>query len=271
MIKTEYGSHIIQVLAKEDAHTKPFDEVKDQIAQGKKNQQVIDDMQKIADQAHDELAKQPQQAAEIANRLGLELVHVDRAEAGKPLPGIGASPDFSSAISSLPKGGVTPVVQVSANKLAVAVVTDVLPGPSGRYYEVEDQIRTTLTNQRASDLATIRANELLAKVKAANGDLKKVAKQMGLEVKTTEAFARDGAAAGIGPASLLQAAFEQPVGSLFGPVALDTQRFVCRIESRTPADMTKLDARTVPPCGRRSSLKRLASGWICSWILSGAR
>jgi peptidyl-prolyl cis-trans isomerase D len=242
VIKTEYGFHILQVLAKEDAHTKPFDEVKDQIAQERKNQQVIDDMQKIADQAHDELAKQPQQAAGIASRLGLDLVHVDRTEADKPLPGIGASPDFSSAISSLPKGGVTPVVQVSANKLAVAVITDVFPAHPAELSEVEDQIRTTLTNQRASDLAMTRANELLAKIKAANGDLKKVAQQMGLEVKTTQDFTREGAADGVGPASLLQAAFQQPVGSVFGPVALDTQRFVCRIESKTPADMTKLDA-----------------------------
>jgi len=78
-------------------------------------------------------------------------------------------------------------------------------------------------------------------VKAANGDLRKVAQQMGLEVKTTQDFSRDGAADGIGPASLLQAAFQQPVGSVFGPVALDTQRFVCRIESKIPADMSKLD------------------------------
>jgi peptidyl-prolyl cis-trans isomerase D len=242
VIKTEYGFHILQVLGKEDAHIKPFEEVKDQIAQERKRQQVIDDMQKLADQAHDELVKQPQQAAEIASRLGLDLVRVEHAEPEKPVPEIGTSPDFSAAISGLPRGGVTPVLQVSGNKLVVAVVTDVVPVHPSALAEVEGQVRTALTNQRASDLAMSRAKELLERVKAAHGDLKKVAQEMGLEVKTTQEFTRDGAADGIGPASLLQAAFEQPVGSVFGPVALDTQRFVCEIESKIPADMTKLDA-----------------------------
>ncbi len=242
VIKTEYGFHILQVLEKEEAHVKPFEEVKDQIAQERKRQQVFDDMQRIADQAHDELVKHPQQAAEIASRLGLDLVHVDHAEPEKPVPEIGTNPDFSAALSGLPRGGVTPVFQAPGNKLAVAVVTDVVPAHPSDLAEVEGQIRTTLTNQGASDLAMKRANEVMEKVKAANGDLKKVAQQMGLEVKTTQDFSRDGAADGIGPASLLQAAFQQPVGSVFGPVALDTQRFVCRIESKIPADMTKLDA-----------------------------
>jgi len=56
---------------------------------------------------------------------------------------------------------VTPVFQAPGNKLAVAVVTDVVPAHPAELAEVEGQIRTTLTNQGASDLAMKRSNELL--------------------------------------------------------------------------------------------------------------
>jgi peptidyl-prolyl cis-trans isomerase D len=242
VIKTEYGFHILQVLEKEDAHVKPFAEVKDEIATEVKRRQVFDLLQKAADQAHDELVKHPQQAAEIASRLDFNLVHVDKVAAGSPLPQIGTNPEFSDAVSGLQKGGVTPVVQAPGNKLIVAVVTEVVPERPAELADVEGQIRERLIAQKTSDLIIRRGQEMFDKAKAANGDLKAVAKQLGLEVKTTQPFAQNGAADGIGPASMLQASFDQPVGSLFGPVALGDQRFVCKIESRIPADMSKLDA-----------------------------
>jgi peptidyl-prolyl cis-trans isomerase D len=241
VIKTEYGFHILQVLEKEDAHLKPFEEVKDLIAQEMKKQQVFDSMQKIADQARDELAKNPQQAAKIASNLDLNLIHVDKAAAGAPIPELGNNPDFSDAISALQKGGVTQVMQAPGNKLVVAVVTDVVPARPADLADVEGQIRETLVARGVQSLLMQRANEAAEKAKA-SGDLAKVAKEMGLEVKTTQQFGQDGAADGIGPASMLKPAFTQPVGSIFGPVAVSNDRFVVRIQNRIPADMTKLDA-----------------------------
>src|SRR6185437_6192093 len=52
LITTEYGFHIIEVEAKQDAHTQSFDEVKDAIATEMKKSKVYDKMQNIADQAH---------------------------------------------------------------------------------------------------------------------------------------------------------------------------------------------------------------------------
>ena len=241
VIKTEYGFHILQVLEKEEAHVKPFTEVKDQIATELKRSRVFDTLQKTADQAHDELAKHPEQAAEIASRLDLNLVHADKVAAGSPIPEVGNNPELSDAVLSLQKGGVTPVVQAPGNKLIVAVVTEVIPEHPAELADVEGQIRERLIAQKTSDLIIRRGQEVYDKVKAAGGDLKAVAKQMGLEVKTTPPFSQDGSAEGIGTASMLQPAFEQPVGSVFGPVLMSDQRFICKIESRTPADVSKLD------------------------------
>jgi peptidyl-prolyl cis-trans isomerase D len=242
VIKTEYGFHIIQVLEKQDAHLKSFEEVKDQIAQERKKQLAYDTMQQLADQAHDELVKHPLQGTEIAARLGIDQATVSNAAAGQPLPVFGTNPDFSDAIASLAVGGVTPVMQAPGDKLAVAVVLGITPARPAELSEVEGQIRGTLTQLKLSDAVKRAANELLDKAKASGGDLRKASQGMGLEVKTTQEFGPDGAADGIGSATSLMAAFDQPVGSVFGPILLGGRQFVCKIAERVPADMTKFEA-----------------------------
>ncbi len=239
VIKTEYGFHILQVLEKEPARLKPFEEVKDQLAAERKKQSVYDTMQKLADEAHDELTKSPQAADQIAQKLDITLIKVPPAGAGDPVPEFGVNPDFQDALSQLQKGGVTPVMQAPGNKLAVAVVTNVVPARDAELSEVEGQIRDRLTTEKLNALFDRKARE--AAEQAKNGDLAAVAKSLGLEVKTTQDFSPTGAADGIGVASLVHQAFEEPVGSVFGPVGSSPdQRFICKIVSRTPADMSKL-------------------------------
>ncbi len=57
VITTEYGFHIIQVMAKEPARLRTLEEVKPEIVGNLRNQQVFDLMQNLADQAHAELVK----------------------------------------------------------------------------------------------------------------------------------------------------------------------------------------------------------------------
>lgn len=240
IITTEYGFHIIQVLEKEDARVKPFEEVKDQLANERKKQQVYDTMQRLADQSRDQLAKSPMAAQQIAQQLGVTFTHVEKAGAGDPVPEFGVNPDFEATITGLPKAGVTPVMQAPGNKLAVAVVTDVFPARQAELSEVESQIRGELVSQKLALVLVQKATEAAQKAKELNGDLKKLAQSMGLEVKTTQEFGRDGAADGIGPATTVYQAFDQPAGSTFGPVTVQENRFICKVEGKTPADMSKL-------------------------------
>ncbi|HWY46640.1 MAG TPA: peptidylprolyl isomerase, partial [Bryobacteraceae bacterium] len=52
VVTTEYGFHIIQVMAKEPARLRTLEEVKPEIVGNLRNQQVFDLMQNLADQAH---------------------------------------------------------------------------------------------------------------------------------------------------------------------------------------------------------------------------
>jgi peptidyl-prolyl cis-trans isomerase D len=240
VIKTEYGFHIIQVLEKQDARLKPFEEVKDQLAAERKKQQVFDIMQKLADQAHDEVARTPQDAGQVAKRLDVDINHFEKVGLGEPVAPFGVNAEFQEAVQQLQKGGVTGVMQAPGDKLAFAVVTAVIPEHPAEINDVESALRDRIIAGKLAKLVDQRGQEALEKVKAAGGDLKKAAQQMGLEVKTTQEFTRDGAADGIGPAIQVIKGFEQPVGSVFGPVSVGDQRFICKIDSRTMPEPSTL-------------------------------
>lgn len=240
VVKTEYGFHILQVLEKEDARLKPFEEVKDQLAQERKRQAVFETMQRLADQAHDELAKTPLEAEQIGRRLDIQYVKVGKIGYSDPIPEIGASKEVMEAVGSLQKGQVTPVIQAQGNKLVVAVLTDIFPAAPSELAEVANEIKDQLLSEKAAQLLQQRAREAFDKAKSLNGDLKKVAQAMGLEVKTTQDFGADGAADGIGPASTVSDAFTQPVGAVLGPVTAGEQQIVYKVASKTPPDLSKL-------------------------------
>ena len=240
VVKTEYGFHILQVLEKEDARLKPFEEVKDQLAQERKRQAVFETMQRLADQAHDELAKTPLETEQIGRRLDIQYVKVGKIGYSDPIPEIGASKEVMEAVGSLQKGQVTPVIQAQGNKLVVAVLTDIFPAAPSELAEVEKEIKDQLLSEKAAQLLQQRAREAFDKAKSLNGDLKKVAQAIGLEVKTTQDFGADGAADGIGPASTVSDAFTQPVGAVLGPVTAGEQQIVYKVASKTPPDLSKL-------------------------------
>ncbi|MGH9663922.1 MAG: peptidylprolyl isomerase, partial [Bryobacteraceae bacterium] len=166
LVTTEYGFHIIQVLEKQPAHVQTFDEVKSQIAADIKREQVFDKMPQIADQARASLVKAPQQAAEIAKQDNLSFVHVDKAGTGDPLPQVGASPELLSAVMSLKKGEVSQVVQLSGNRLCIAVVTDVYPAHPAEFSDVEAQVRERYVTDKSNELVQAKLKEAAAKFTA---------------------------------------------------------------------------------------------------------
>lgn len=243
VITTEYGFHILQVLEKQEARLRPFEEVKAQLAEGRKKQLVFDRMQTLSDQARAALGKDPQAAEKVARDLSLELVKADKIGASDPIPIVGVNRDLEDAIASLRKGEVSPVIQVAQEKLAVAVVTEVFPAHPAELAEVEGQIRQRLTAERAGQMVEELAREILGKARSMNGDLKKAAQSAGLDWKETPEFTRDGAAEGLGPASYVQEAFAGAPGAVFGPVTVEDRRFVCKVAAKYPADMSLLEAQ----------------------------
>jgi len=143
-------------------------------------------------------------------------------------------------------------VAVPPNRVALAVVTEVIPARGSTFEESQARIRPQLEQQKLTQLVTKRADELLAKAKSMGNDLAKAAKSMGLEVKSPDMFDRQGAVEGLGPASQLYTAFTTADGELFGPVLLAEGRAVGKVIAHVPPEMSQLEAQRA---GLRDELK----------------
>jgi peptidyl-prolyl cis-trans isomerase D len=238
VVTTEYGFHIIQVLEKQSAHLQTLDEVKPAIIATLKNQNVFDRMQELADKAHTQLAKSPQNAAQIATQLNLQYMVLHGYRAGAPVAQLGSDPSLLAAVQSMKSGEVSQVLQ-AGNKLVVAVVTGVHPPHPAQLAEVEDQVRQQYLQGEATRIIAEKASKAAELLKQNGGDLQAAAKAVGGEVKNTDFFTSSGAAEGIGSAAILASYFNQPVGTVFGPLPAGGQTIVGKVADRQDADMSK--------------------------------
>jgi hypothetical protein len=185
------------------------------------------------------LVKAPQNARQIADKFKLQFVPVDKFKQGDTIATLGTDTQAPAAIMALKKGEISQVMQ-SGNKLVVAEVTDIHPSHPAELSEVEAQIRGQYSQQQGMQLAADKAKKAADLLKTNGGDLKAAAKTLGMEVKSTDFFARNGAAEGIGAASYLADAFDKPVGSIIGPINAGSQTVVAKIAQRQDVDMSKL-------------------------------
>ncbi len=238
LVKTQYGYHIIQVLAHEDARLRPFDEVKGELATAWKKQRVNDIMQNISDKAQVELQKDPMHPEKVAAEFNMQLVRADGIAPGQPLPEIGTNTDFNTAVSGLKAGDVSQPVALPGTKVALAVVTGVIPARPSTFEEGQNQSRDTMIQDRATNLVQDKAQQLADAAK--KGGLTQAAKSMGFEAKTSDEFNRTGTVEGLGSATYLQDAFTRPDGSVIGPISTPDGIVVAQVLQHTAPDMANL-------------------------------
>jgi peptidyl-prolyl cis-trans isomerase D len=245
LVKTQYGYHIVQVLAHEDARLKPFAEVKDDLAKQWKQQEASNRMEQISDKAQAALQKDPSHPETVAAALGMQVVHFDGFAPGQTIPAVGASPDFDQSVASLKKGEVSQPVSPAANKLVLAEVTDIIPERQSTFEEVKAQIHDQMLSVRQAKAVQDNARKLADAAKANGGDLAKAAKSLGLEMKSTTPFKQDATVDDLGPASYFADAFKDPVGTVLNPITMPEATVVVKIAQRVTADMSKLPEQRV--------------------------
>jgi len=250
-IKTEYGYHILQVLDHEQAHQRTFDEVKSDLAGEFRKQRANQLMQDLPDRLQAALKKDP--PAKVASDMNLAPpVMVENVSAGDPVPEVGVNKEFEQSVAGLQKGAVSQPVALPPNRVVLAVVTQVTPQHPSSLEEAQARIKQALESQRLQQLVNKRANDLAAKARAMSGDLEKAAKSLGLEVKSPDAFSRQGAVEGLGQASYVGQAFDKPDGAVFGPLPVTGGQVVGKVVSHLPADMSQFEAQRA---GLRDELK----------------
>ena len=238
IITTSIGYDIAQVLEHEPARVKPFDEVKASIADDLRKQAISDKMQTAADQLRAALEKSPGSAADIAKQFGADLITVKDATPGTAIPSLGVSPEIDGALNSLAKNGVSQVLTLPANRVAIAVMIDKIPSAPSSYEQAQNKVRDAVVSLNSMTVAQRQADAAATKIRGGE-DFAKIAKSLKLDVTTSDQFTRNDSVEGLGHAALVADAFTKPVGSIVGPVNIAGRMVIYRILDRTQIDPSK--------------------------------
>lgn len=237
-IKTMFGYHLLEVTDKEPARLRTFEEAKPELLAQYRGKRLNDMLQSAEDKAIATLRKDPAHPEKAAQDAKAQLFTVPNYSPGDPIPGVGVSKELDGAVAGLKKAEISQPVVLTGNKIVIADVTNTTPSHPANFDEVEGQIRSKLNADKVQQIVSQKANELLAKAKAA-GDLKKAAKEMGLEAKSSDDFLRSGAIEGLGSATSVGDAFNRPVGTVLGPLPVQGSQAIIQVTGHTEANMAE--------------------------------
>jgi peptidyl-prolyl cis-trans isomerase D len=241
LVKTQYGFHIIKVLDHEQAHTKPFEEVRDSILQPVLDQKVSDEANQISSQMAEAVRQSDRQPLDdLAKKFHLTLGETQPVGYTDAILPLGNSPQLHQALFQLRQGELSDPIQIDSGYV-ILTVEDISPAHQGTLAEVHDRALADYQKEKSVDLARNRA-EKLAKDAQTGKDLDQAAKSLGLTTKISDDFARNGSIPDIGTGQQIAAAFTMSVGQISKPTAVGDNWIVYRVVSHdnpNPADFAK--------------------------------
>src|SRR5579862_2026424 len=215
LVKSSYGFHIIRVDDRQDAHMKSLDEVKGDIEPLLKQQKAQDAAQKQADELLQKAKAQGLDAAAAAK--GVPIATSDFFSRKDVVPGLGPAPQFMDAVFAAAEKS-PPEMASTSQGFAVFQLQAVKPQSTPTFEEIRTKVEDQFKNERSSVLLSQKTQELSDRAKAEH-DLKKAAKELGAEVKTSDFVLPDGQVPDIGSMSGQAAvAFNMKPGDISSPI-----------------------------------------------------
>ena len=239
LVKSSYGFHIIHVDDKQEAHEKSLDEVKSQI-EGTVRQQKAS---RAAEGEANALVTQARTTSldKAAAEKGLQVTTTDFVARTDSLPGIGSSPQFMEAVFAQTPKAAPDMFQLPQG-YAIYQVLDTKPPATPTFEQIRSRVEEEFKNEQAAKLLNQKTQELADRAKAEH-DLKKAAKELGANLKTSDFVGPDGQVPDIGsmtgPASV---AFTLKPGEISGPVVSGANGAVLQVTDRqepAPADFAQ--------------------------------
>jgi len=240
IIKTQYGFHILKILDKETAHTKPFDEVKESI----RTPLLLSEADKAAGNIADKMSQAIRQSNKVslddlAQQYHLTVGETRPVAATDPLLELGNSTEVkvSDSIFRLRPGELSLPIHTDRGYLVLSL-KQVLAAHQGTLEEVRDKVVADLKQEKASLEAHAKADDLAKRVKAGE-KFDAAAKALGLEAKTSDPISRSESISNVASGKQLNAAFQSKVGDVGSPLNLGANWLVYKVVDKVepnPAD-----------------------------------
>jgi peptidyl-prolyl cis-trans isomerase D len=227
LVKTQYGYHVIKVVDKKPATTRPLAEVRqqlnDQLAYERAQAQAAD----LAESLGKQISK-PADLDKVAKAQGLAVQESGFFARDEPILGLGPSPEAAAKAFEMKENEVAGPLRASRGFVFESFVAK-QDSRVPTIDEVKDRVRDEVVKQKARDLSKQKAAEIAAKLKTAP-DFEKAAKAAGVEAKTTDLIPRDSPIPDVGASPAVDAvAFSLPAGAVSDPIPTDTATAIVKV------------------------------------------
>src|SRR4029077_2122983 len=188
LVKTQYGYHIIKLVDKKNATTRPLAEVRQQLADQLAYERAQAQAADLAQNLQKQISK-PADLDKVAKAQGLSVLESGFFARDEPILGLGPSPEAANRAFEMKQGDVAGPLRASRGFVFETLVAKQDPYVP-KVEEVKDKVREEVIKQKAREASRQKASEIAAKLKSAP-DFEKAAKAAGVEAKTTDLIARD--------------------------------------------------------------------------------
>lgn len=220
VVRSTMGFNIIHLDDRQDAHVKSLDEVRAQIEPIIASQKVAGQLDTIANKVSGEARAKGLDAAAKDN--GLEVVSAGPFSRNDSVPGVGNAPEFMSALFGAQAKNPPDLVHIP-NGSVIYQVTDIVPARTPTFEEFRARVESDYKAEQARQQLAKKTQELSDKARNEH-DLKKAAKDVGADFKTSELVGVSSQVPDIGALSggPAEAIFDMKKGDISGPI--DTGR-----------------------------------------------
>jgi len=245
-IKTQFGYHIIKLIEKTSARTRPLEEVRSQIAADLADRQATAELERLSRELADKLKSMRSASDDELRKLQNDAITFNTTEwtaRGDAIPGIGASQKFSDEAWSTPLGKVSPTPIPIGRGIAFVKPAEERAAGVPPFAELKPRLAQDWKTERREKDAVAQL-EPASRELASGTTLAALATRYSTEVKTTTEFGPAGPVPEIGAApELASAVFRTPQGQAGPPVAVPNGFVLFRVLTKTEANRGAFEAQ----------------------------
>ncbi|MCG6933010.1 MAG: SurA N-terminal domain-containing protein [Gallionella sp.] len=171
LVKTDYGFHIIKLLAIKPSRFVPFDQARQSILNKMRTQKADDKFAELADKFSNTVYEQSDTLKPAAELVGAKV-----EQSGWLVKGVATGDPWTAKMlhaifsdDAIKNKRNTDAIEVVPNTLVAARILDYKPAALRPFSEVREQIREKLLSQQAQELAVKQGQSLLEKLKGGAG------------------------------------------------------------------------------------------------------